>query len=155
MLALCRNPMHTNQKPYRELYEKLLWYDGACVYTDLVQPWLSQQDAERAWLDEFSRRCGNPIPTATVEESWRLYALSRISDLLLLSFAPRKSDLTKSWELADVTVEQYVHTMSFFGLRRVDRSSFHPFFHEIVIVDQTEDSEAPVDLVDEVWPGFM
>ena len=147
--------MHTYQFPYRELYDRMLPYKGTSLFSDLVKPWLYRQEGERRWLDEFSARAGDPIPTITVEESWRLYALSRISDLLLLSFAPSGAARESPWRLAKVESDEYVEVMTYFGFRRFDRPSYHPFFHEIVAVEQSGEAEAPISLEEEYWPGFM
>jgi hypothetical protein len=147
--------MHTYQLPYRELYDRMLRYEGASLFSDLVKPWLCRQEGERRWLEEFSARPGDPIPPITDEESWRLYALSRISDLLLLSFAPPAAVPEDSWRLAKVELDEYVEVMSYFGFRRLDRSSYHPFFHEIVIVEQSSDAETHISVREEYWPGFM
>jgi hypothetical protein len=133
--------MHTYQIPYRELYDQMLRYKGTSLFSDLVKPWLHHQEGERGWLDEFSARPGDPVPPITVEESWRLYALSRISDLLLLSFAPAGAVREDSWRLAKVGPDEYVEVMSYFGFRRLDRASYHPFFHEIVTVEQSGEAE--------------
>jgi hypothetical protein len=37
----------------------------------------------------------------------------------------------------------------------VARQTFHPFYHEIVAVEQASDPDEPLSLVAEVWPGFM
>lgn len=82
-------------------------------------------DEERRWLDAFGARPG--IPSATPEELWELYALSRIADRLLMDGG-------------------YAELMDSLGLQRIERRAFHPFFHEIVTVG---------DAFAEVWPGYM
>jgi hypothetical protein len=145
--------MHTDQETYRELYEALLDYDGAELYADIVHPWLRRQDGERAWLEAFARRTGSPIPQAGIEDLWRLYALSRIVELLQLSFMPRISE--KSWGVKPIRPDEYAELMDTFGLQRIAQPAFHPFFHEIVSVDPAADDDAPPALVKECWPGYM
>lgn len=147
--------MHTYQLPYRELYDRMLRYEGASLFSDLVEPWLRRQDDERRWLEEFAARPGDPVPPTTVEESWRLYALSRISDLLLLSFASPGAARADSGRLARVELDEYVEVMTYLGFRRLDRSPYHPFFHEIVTVEQSGEAETHVSVEEEYWPGFM
>lgn len=118
--------MHTLQQPYRDLYDGFYDYEGADFYDDLVRPWLRQQDGERRWLEELGKRRGNPIPEATIEDLWRLYAFSRIVDLVL-------------------THERFAEFMDSFRLQRIERAEFHPFFHEIVSVGEAR----------EHWPGYM
>jgi hypothetical protein len=120
--------MHTLQQPYRDLYDAMMENEGPAdrEYDELVRPWLRQQEGERAWLAEFGARRGNPIPEASTEDLWRLYAFSRIVDLVLRE-------------------PQFTEFMDFFPLQRIERDEFHPFFHEIVSVGEEK----------EYWPGYM
>jgi hypothetical protein len=129
--------MHSNQAPYRELHDAVTMYDGGDLYSDLVRPWLRRQDGERRWLEAFARRKGSPIPAATMEDLWQLYALSRIGQRMQL----------------DLTAAQYAELMESMGLTRIEAKAFHPFTHEIVTVD-TRGSGGP-ELVEEYWPGYM
>jgi hypothetical protein len=144
--------MHSDQQPYRRLHDEMLDYDGDALYDDLLAPWLREQDGERRWLDEFRGRKGRPVPTISPEESWRLYALSRIVQLLQLSFAPRTRE--EGWNMAPVDRDQFARFMGALGLEAIDRGAFHPFYHEIVTVDQAPDDDAPREIVDVVWPGY-
>ena len=118
--------MHVTQEPYRELYDAIMDYEGADLHGDLVRPWLRLQDGERQWLADFGARRGDPIPEATIEELWRLFALSMLAEAVLLF-----------GDIADF--------MESLGLQRIERDEFHPFFHEIVSVGE----------VKEYWPGYM
>jgi hypothetical protein len=117
--------------PYRDLYDRILDYEGPDLHEDVVRPWLRLQDDERRWLADFSKRKGDPIPPATTEELWRLYGLSRIADLL----QPDHAELMES-----------------LGMQRIERAAFHPFFHEVVTVDP---SPGEPRIVEEYWPGYM
>jgi hypothetical protein len=145
--------MHSDQQPYRQLYDDLLEYDGDALFDDLLQPWLQRNDGERRWLDEIARRRGDPVPPMQPEESWRLYALSRIVQLLQLSFAPRSVD--GAWNLARVDGDEFARFMTPLGLEPIDRRDFHPFHHEIVTVDRLPDDGAPPRLAEIHWPGWM
>jgi hypothetical protein len=41
------------------------------------------------------------------------------------------------------------------GMQRIPTTKYHPFIHEIVEVEQTEDPWEPITLVETQWPGFM
>ena len=101
---------------FRELYEEIRDHGGVPR---------RNFDEERRWLDAFGKRPG--IPSATPEELWELYALSRVADLLRIDGG-------------------YAEFMDALGLQRIERRAFHPFFHEIVTVG---------DAFAEVWPGYM
>ena len=143
--------MHIDQQPYRELYDDILDYDGDALNADLLQPWLRRQDGERRWLDEMRGRRGDPVPPISPEESWRLYALSRIVDLLQLSFAPPTPE---PWTIAAIGRDDFAGFMDALGLEPVERAGFHPFFHEVVTVDQLAEEAAPPAVAGVYWPGY-
>ena len=144
--------MHVDQQPYRELHGQVLDYEGDALYADLLRPWLARQDGERRWLEEVRGRPGNPVPPMGPEELWRLYALSRIVDLLQLSFAPRTAEA--DWDVAPVTRDDFARFMDALGLEAVERAGFHPFFHEVVTVDQLAEADAAPEVAEVYWPGY-
>jgi hypothetical protein len=143
--------MHADQQPYRTLYDDMLDYDGSDLYRDVVQPWLREQDGERRWLDAFAARRGSPVPAASIEDRWHLYAFSRIVELLQLSFSPTPYH-PGTWGTKSIGAEDYAELMSFFGLQRIDVAAFHPFFHEVVSVDP---KPGPVTITKEYWHAYM
>jgi hypothetical protein len=145
--------MHTDQETYRELYDAMLDYEDDELYRDVVAPWLTRQDGERRWLDAFARRSGTPIPEASTEDLWRLYALSRIVQLLELSFMTPQSE--GGWGVKPIRPDEFAVFMDTLGLQKIERPDFHPFFHEVVSVDPTTDDDAPVTIAGECWPGYM
>jgi hypothetical protein len=50
---------------------------------------------------------------------------------------------------------EFLELMESFGLRRIERSTFHPFFHEIVTVEPHPEPGAPIAMVEEYWPGYI
>lgn len=145
--------MNSDQWPYVELYDRMRDYEGERLFSDLLQPWLDQNGEERRWLDELGNRRGSPVPPADIDEIQRLYALSRIVDVLQLSFQPRAPDA--GWNFASVGRDEFDRFMTGLGLERIDRPGFHPFFHEIVTVDEAPDENASPEIVDVCWPGYM
>jgi hypothetical protein len=144
--------MHSDQQPYRQLHDEMLEYEGDGLHDDILQPWLRAQDGERRWLDELRGRRGRPVPPVSPEGSWRLYALSRIVDLLQLSFVPRR--LEEGWNVAPVAADEFARFMDALGLQAIDRAEFHPFYHEIVTVDQAPDDDASPGIAEVLWPGY-
>ena len=144
--------MHIDQQPYRTLYDEILDYDGDAPYADLLHPWLRRQDGERRWLDEMRARRGSPVPPMSPEESWRLYALSRIVDLLQLSFAPATTEPSSA--IAAIGRDDFAGFMDALGLEPVERAGFDPFFHEVVTVDQLAEEDAPPAVAEVYWPGY-
>lgn len=147
--------MHEDQAPYRLLYDLILDYEGTELYAGVVRPWLQSNGGERVWLADFAQRRGDPVPAASVEDLWRLYALSRIVELVRLGLAPSGREVAGGWRTATILHGEYVDFMDSLGLQRIVRPSFHPFFHEIVTVDLLPEETAPIAIVEEYWPGYM
>lgn len=82
----------------------------------------------------------------------RLYALSRIVQLLQLSFAPR--DIGTGPDVAPVSADEHARFMDALGLQAAHHPAFHPFYHEVVTVDEAAaEGEAP-RIVDVYWPAY-
>jgi hypothetical protein len=146
--------MHSVQVPYRQLFESLLAYQGRSVYIDLLTPWLTANADERDWLRSFASRPANPIPPAQDEDLWRLYALSRVDQLLLLHFQGGKAD-GSGWQAPPISYDEYVAFARALSLAVVEVNSFSPFYHEIVEVEEAADSWQPVSVRGLYWPCLM
>jgi hypothetical protein len=143
--------VYASQEPYRQLYDAILSYEGGALYGNVVRPWLAMQDGERRWLDELRPRTGHPVPPVTGEELSRLYALSRILQLLHLSFAPRTG--AHGPAIAPIQSDEYAAFLAGMGLQTAEHAAFHPFHHEIAVVDQAADEDAPPEVAEVLWPG--
>jgi hypothetical protein len=142
------------QETYRQLYEALLEYEGEAAHHDVLVPWAEANPPEKAWLRAFALRPGDPVPAADENELCRLYAISRINDLLLLRFQPAGPGGLDHPGPA-VTPAEYLSFMSGLGFEVVDGDVFHPFVHEVVEVDQRPNDDAPVVLLERLWPTLM
>ena len=140
---------------FRELYERLLNYEGERPYGDVLSPGL---DEAHRTLDSL-KGCGeiqarHLRKENIVEDLWELYALSRVSDVLLLPFEKGDYD-GSSWPGPNLTpVERDAYLVSL-GLHPIEQKTFHPFFHEIVEVVQSPDPAEPISLDAVLWSGFM
>lgn len=143
--------MHIDQRPYRQLHDAVLEYGGEELFGDLVRPWLRAHDGERRWLAAVRGRAGSPVPPMRPEELWRLYALSRVVELLQLSFAPPTD--AAAWSVAPVGPDEYAEFLAALGLEPVAHPGFHPFYHEVVTVDPAPEESAPPEVVRVLWPG--
>ncbi|MGW2253168.1 hypothetical protein ACWCXH_23640 [Kitasatospora sp. NPDC001660] len=139
--------MNTNGVDARALYTALLEYEGADRYKEIISPWLDRALSEgyreriataarhRPWWEEPGGR----------ELNWELYALSRVSDYLLLD----GPDHPESWQ-------EYLDFFTALGMTPVeDDGAFDPFHHEIAEVDQAEDRDAPIEVLALRRPGLM
>lgn len=145
----------------RQLYAALLDHEGTDAHTAVAEPWLRRAGAAyRAELAAAADLLTRPAPDGRDERRqnlvWELYALSRVSDVLLLAFQPPPSPAEPSrpaWPTT--TTGQYVDLFSRLGLTPFEEGAvFDPFRHEIVEVEQAEDPDEPVRITDVVWPGL-
>lgn len=77
-------------------------------------------------------------PACDGGRAWRLYALSRVVQLLQLRYAPPAAG-------------DYREFMESLGMHQMAVPQFHPFWHEIVSVDE---QAAPIAIVSEFWPAY-
>ncbi|WP_437757186.1 hypothetical protein [Sorangium sp. So ce1389] len=146
--------MHVAQAIYRELHGALLGYEGGSLYADVLAPWIEANAGERSWLRSFVSRRGSPVPVAESEDLWRLYALSRVNQVLLLRFQRGSAD-GSDWPGPPVSPDEYVGFAEALGLSVAQATSFSPFYHEIVEVEPADDRREPVSLLGYSWPCLM
>jgi len=132
--------VHHDQGPYRALCEALTGPQPA----DALRAWHSEHPGERAWVLAFAARQGDPVPGATTEELWRLYAISRVCELLLTHLdAPL------------VPADEAHAFLRGLGLSPLPDLPFTPLLHEIVEVTEDGD-DAPIRLDGPaLWDGWM
>lgn len=145
--------MWDTQKSLFELYDHLI-SDSEIKTKDRLDSWLKFENSEAEWFRSYARKCSSSIPKYKPEDSGRLYALSRINDLLLLRF--QKSNLNlSSWEGPELTLDEYVGFFQTLGCHCENSDRFFPFFHEIVEVRQTGDDSHAIEVLDFFWPCLM
>ena len=131
---------------FRSLYSKVLGYKGTSLSRNVLEP---AAPALRDALEPL-RYLRNPGPLKADDHSWTLYALSRINDLLLLSFQPV---IDKPARVVPVSTEEYARFWAALGCELKDPSDFEPFFHEIVSVNQVPTGKPAVDEL--LWPALL
>jgi hypothetical protein len=87
-----------------------------------------------------------------IQDLYALYALSRVSDILLLPFQTGSYDIKS---VPRISLEERSEYFIQLGMEPIKQTTFHPFFHEIVEVVQSLDPLEPISLVEIIWPGFM
>jgi hypothetical protein len=83
---------------------------------------------------------------------WSLYALSRVSDYLLLGFQGRSGEPTPQPAISDA---MYVDFFQALGFRPFRADAYSPFFHEIVEVIEGDDQSEGVRIEHQFWPGLL
>jgi hypothetical protein len=146
--------LHSSQADYRELFDLIHGKHSRPLYWYAMAPWIESHAGELEWLRSFASRAGSPIPQADVEELWRLYALSRVNETLLLGFQHGQADGT-DWPGPKISPDDYLKFAESLGLTAIASPSFSPFYHEIVEVEETRDEDQPVSLVSTFWPCLL
>lgn len=156
----------TGTPSFRALYQALVACEGVGVAAsgDVLVPWLPKA---RQALDSLRHygRLNSPLNGYAVEyeDLHQWYALSRVSDHLLLSVQVRddsyvapssRPDPWREWMTRIIAPEEYVAFFEVLGFHSFTRLPFSPFHHEIVEVIDTPDADGvSVDHV--FWPGLM
>ena len=149
------------------MFDDLLGQVGSGCSEEVPLSWLEPRPYLLAELHEIGRPDSRRLRFVrdwqhyTVLEG--LYALSRIIDVLIAAHQPSDDDPAllnwttgKPWWPGELpAASTWRAFVAAIGAVPVDQSSFHPFFHEIVTVQPSDDpDEAPV-LIAEHWPGAI
>lgn len=140
--------------PFRSLHNELLEYSGSAAFTDVLNPWLEEHPAEVQWLRSIKERSGKPIPTASEEELWQLYAASRVFELLALRFQKGCAD-GSDWPGPPISEEEFAEFSRRVGLDVLHPDLYSPFHHEVVELSSTAESDQPVRISKYHWPCLM
>lgn len=138
---------------FRELHDALLNYEGSHPYVDVLLPWLQASTDLHSWIRSINRRKGDPIPSIDEEESWELYALSRVLDVLILGFQDGGADA--GWSGPQISVNEFQYFIQALGMTLVMPTTYSAFYHEIVDVRPVEKpSHVPI-ITKYRWPCVM
>lgn len=134
---------------FRQLYESLVNDAPPSVLTE----WLDRHGLTAAkWFATLRERL-DPAHPLSEDESWTLYAFSRVNETLLLSFQPSR-DNWHDWT-PGISLDAYCNFMQALGLEVLPARPFSPFHHEIVTVSQSGEPSAPAMMTREFWPALM
>lgn len=153
---------------FRALYDLVFDRGGTDAYHDVLLPWHSQALEAMSILAAYGRieartwRPDEPDPCSGGDRHYytcleHLYALSRVSDILLLPFQPVREPMADYvWtELPSIRLEERNEWLHSLGMHEVSEAPFHPFFHEIVEVEQAPDPDEPITRIATLWPAFL
>ncbi|MFI6899338.1 hypothetical protein ACIBM4_35070 [Streptomyces sp. NPDC050256] len=130
-------------------------------YETTVAPWLDRaQDCYRAWLataaEDSAWWAEKEAEPRSEKLMWELYALHRVSDRLLLTLQPPLDEPGSPDPQPSLSERQYLDVFTALGMTpSEDRAAFDPFLHEIVEVEQADDSHTPIEITEVLWPGLM
>jgi hypothetical protein len=151
---------------FRALFSRLNLTEDPQAYRYFMMPWQSQaQEAmqtlrpygtleARTWLIDPAKYFDTGlVRSEDVYNSYELYALSRVSDMLLLPYQANRQN--EDWIGPPVTLDERTEWFQSLGMILIENQPFCPFYHEIVEVEQASDPAEPITLLETVWPGFM
>ena len=145
--------MYGCQYPWYELDLSLANYDGADAYTDVLEPWAARSTEERKNLARLATELASPAAMAD-EDVCYLYACFRVASRLLLRFQEGRADGT-DYAGPAISIEGYQLFFESLGFRVPIAQPFHPFYHEILKVEQSPSQDSPIAVTDESWPALM
>jgi hypothetical protein len=144
---------------FRGLYYQLVEAGASrtCVDALLADITVDRKVRDGLAILEPYRYFHGPIPGSDVDLDRRermraFYALSRVSDYLLLSFQGRVGEAPP---IPSITQRQYIDLFEAFGFQRITEQAYSPFFHEIVEVIATDNKGAGIEIDHTFWPGLM
>lgn len=117
----------------RELFFNITHYRGNSLYCDVISSWKGLLPY-RNYLQEVAKNVVAPDDAlyVTDETDWELYALSRVFDVLICA-------LQNSSHYPQISLNEYITFAQSIGLSCEQPIQFHPFFYEIVDVQNGND----------------
>lgn len=146
--------MHADQYCWRALADALLDQDERPVHDGLLMPWLRANPQEPAWLAEFARRAADGVPHASMEDLWRLFAMSVVFETLALGLQPGREHGT-GWHGPTISREEFVDFAGRVGFDAALPERYTPFHFEICGLDTVGDPSAGIEVVRTDWPCLM
>jgi hypothetical protein len=134
------------------LFDPTTRYAGDDWAGEVLQPWLAAHQPIVQALQHLGRSEMASV-ALRVEDSWTLYAFSRVAEWLLLSYQPRAADPDDADD--GLPMEAYEQFVAGIGATFPRVTDFHPFLHEIVAVQPDDDPQAAPVLTALWWPGCM
>jgi hypothetical protein len=145
---------------FSALFSELSDCPDAVVPADAAERWAADRPAAIELLRPAGHEVAQQWRLASRDHRdplqvvlWELSALSRVLELMILPYQPATAEPGYAGPLPEP--DAYPRFAAAIGLTRIAEDAFHPFFHEIVEVEQADDPDEPIRLVDEVWPGYL
>ncbi|GAA4991762.1 hypothetical protein [Kitasatospora paranensis] len=141
----------------RELHDDLTGCEGTEASGDVVARWLDRaRGGYRNSLAVAAECSGWWTADGTVRPLLHeLYALGRVSDVLLLGRQPAGRTAEIAVPGPALTDAGYLGLFAALGMTPSGSAVFDPLLHEIVEVEQSEDPRAPIEVIEVLWPSLL
>ena len=141
----------------RGLYEQVRDCMSAFEIIRTLEEWMAAlPDEERDRFVRLKEAEGDRWSAVEPSDRWLLYALSRVSDLLITrlqcGYGRANMDIARGYDVNGF-INSYLHFFKQLGFEQRTVDAFHPFFCEVVEV--VEDIDPNVVLLDQRWPCIM
>lgn len=146
--------MYGSQMPWVELKDSIFEHEGERLFEDLLQKWVKQNLNQVQWVEDFKNRTCSNWYNATYQDLCQLYAISRISGILLTILIGKPSN-RPNWREPSITLEEFNHFHESLGFKIVTYVNYHPFYFEIQKVSHRSDANNKIKLTKIDWPAFM
>lgn len=146
--------MYGSQYYWSELHDSILAYKGPQTLTDLLLPWIEQHAATVSELRQVTSRLATFPAAASDEDLCLLYAVFRSTSLLLLRFQQGRADGT-DYPGPAITPADFQFFHECLGFQVATADCYHPLYHEIVRVNESDDAATVVTVDTEHWPCLM
>ena len=144
--------MYGSQFNWYQLFKSISSHHGRSVYDEVLLPWIDENAEELATLNNVRSRIGTWPNTATDEDCCYLYALYRVTSLLLLNLQEPR---VRQCSAPVITAAEFQQFHEQLGFSVPDEVRFHPFYHEILAVDQSPQHDDAVTIEEIRWPPLM
>ena len=115
----------------RDLYDKILAFEGEELYESILEVWVKENDYKRFLSSILAPLSINESSDLSEDDSWEMYALTRVLDVLTLRFQPDNS-ADGDWPGPALTVSEYTSFVELIGLKVETPRVFDPFNCEIL-----------------------
>ena len=140
--------------PFVPLVLRLLDYDRQDVFDDVLMPWLDAYPEAARWLASLRTRGSSAVPALQPQDLWRLYALSRACEMLMLSLETAPPRPLSCNPLA-LSVRQFEDFFSRLGIDAIRPEAYAPFHHETVTISPAPSRGQVPRIVAWHWPCLM
>ncbi len=136
----------------RFLYDEILNCNSHNEWKDVFQRSWSRFKEVRKYYQELKHRKCRKWPEIDDEESWNLYSVSRISDIMLLRFQDGNVEGSMN-SGPNISMENYKEFFDYIGFEEKTVTHYHSFSCEVVDLMVSDKSE--IELVELKWPALM
>ena len=138
---------------FRFLYEKILDYKGECLFEEVLLIWIKDNPHLQSWVTNISKVKHSEVKEKISEEdSWELYALSRVLDTLTLKFQTLENNNPNNWDGPKISLKEYIKFAELIGLGIPAIEKYTPLYHEIF---EAKKGTSDIEISETLFPPLV